>query len=86
MQSSSMIFWLQGILLVYDITSKWSFGGIDRWIKEIDEVGARAIRRFVALDFISKPPQTFRENKYIGGDLSWFFLDLLCLEVLSHSG
>ncbi len=28
----------QGILLVYDITNKWSFDGIDRWIKEIDEV------------------------------------------------
>uniref|UniRef100_A0A8C4QU79 SOCS box domain-containing protein n=1 Tax=Eptatretus burgeri TaxID=7764 RepID=A0A8C4QU79_EPTBU len=27
----------QGILLVYDITSRWSFGGIDRWIKEIDK-------------------------------------------------
>uniref|UniRef100_UPI00358F0CB3 ras-related protein Rab-40C-like n=1 Tax=Myxine glutinosa TaxID=7769 RepID=UPI00358F0CB3 len=27
----------QGILLVYDITSRWSFDGIDRWIKEIDE-------------------------------------------------
>ncbi|XP_078450372.1 ras-related protein Rab-40C-like [Lampetra planeri] len=27
----------QGILLVYDITSRWSFDGIDRWIKEIEE-------------------------------------------------
>ncbi|KAI8793923.1 ras-related protein Rab-40B [Biomphalaria glabrata] len=27
----------QGILLIYDITNKWSFDGIDRWIKEIDE-------------------------------------------------
>ncbi|XP_013407687.1 ras-related protein Rab-40B [Lingula anatina] len=27
----------QGILLVYDITNKWSFDGIDRWIKEIDD-------------------------------------------------
>jgi len=23
---------------VYDITNRWSFDGIDRWIKEIDEV------------------------------------------------
>lgn len=30
---------LQGILLVYDITNRWSFDGIDRWIREIDEVG-----------------------------------------------
>ncbi|XP_061063764.1 ras-related protein Rab-40C isoform X2 [Eubalaena glacialis] len=29
----------QGILLVYDITNRWSFDGIDRWIKEIDEWG-----------------------------------------------
>ncbi|NXD13106.1 RB40B protein, partial [Nothocercus nigrocapillus] len=27
----------QGIILVYDITNRWSFDGIDRWIKEIDE-------------------------------------------------
>lgn len=29
----------QGILLVYDITNKWSFDGIDRWLKEVEEVG-----------------------------------------------
>ncbi|XP_052375996.1 ras-related protein Rab-40C-like [Oncorhynchus keta] len=28
---------LQGILLVYDIANRWSFEGIDRWIREIDE-------------------------------------------------
>ena len=28
----------QGILLIYDITNKWSFDNINRWIKEIDEV------------------------------------------------
>uniref|UniRef100_A0A6M2DHT5 Putative rab subfamily protein of small gtpase n=1 Tax=Xenopsylla cheopis TaxID=163159 RepID=A0A6M2DHT5_XENCH len=27
----------QGVLLVYDITNKWSFNGIDRWLKEVDE-------------------------------------------------
>ena len=32
------VFCWQGILLVYDITNRWSFDGIDRWIKEIDEV------------------------------------------------
>lgn len=26
----------QGILLVYDITNKWSFEGINRWLKEVD--------------------------------------------------
>lgn len=28
----------QGVLLVYDITNKWSFDGIDRWLKEVDSV------------------------------------------------
>lgn len=27
----------QGIVLVYDITNKWSFDGIDRWLKEVEE-------------------------------------------------
>lgn len=27
----------QGILLVYDITNKWSFEGINRWLKEVDQ-------------------------------------------------
>jgi Ras-related protein Rab-40 len=27
----------QGILLVYDITNKWSFDGIDRWRREVEE-------------------------------------------------
>ncbi|XP_070491843.1 ras-related protein Rab-40B [Chironomus tepperi] len=27
----------QGIILVYDITNKWSFQGINRWLKEVDE-------------------------------------------------
>jgi len=26
----------QGILLVYDITNKWSFDGLDRWLKEVE--------------------------------------------------
>lgn len=28
----------QGVILVYDITNKWSFDGIDRWVKEVEEV------------------------------------------------
>ncbi|MCP9266341.1 Ras-related protein Rab-40C [Dirofilaria immitis] len=28
---------VQGILLVYDITNRWSFDGIRRWLAEIDE-------------------------------------------------
>ncbi|XP_013920716.1 PREDICTED: ras-related protein Rab-40C [Thamnophis sirtalis] len=37
---------LRGILLVYDITNRWSFDGIDRWIKEIDEVSHLTIKLF----------------------------------------
>lgn len=27
----------QGILLVYDITNRWSFEGIERWVREVEE-------------------------------------------------
>jgi GTPase SAR1 family protein len=27
----------QGLLLVYDLTNKWSFDGIDRWRREVEE-------------------------------------------------
>lgn len=27
----------QGILLVYDITNKWSFASLDRWLQEVEE-------------------------------------------------
>lgn len=27
----------QGIILVYDITNKWSFDGLNRWLKEVEE-------------------------------------------------
>ncbi|XP_055304357.1 ras-related protein Rab-40B isoform X2 [Sitodiplosis mosellana] len=27
----------QGVILVYDICNKWSFDGIDRWLKEVEE-------------------------------------------------
>lgn len=31
----------QGLLLVYDLTNKWSFDGIDRWRREVEEVFIR---------------------------------------------
>lgn len=34
----------QGIILVYDITNKWSFDGIDRWLKEVEEVSSRSTK------------------------------------------
>ena len=36
----------QGILLVYDITNKWSFESIDRWLQEIEKVGVKLIFKF----------------------------------------
>lgn len=28
----------QGVILVYDITNKWSFAGLNRWLIEVEEV------------------------------------------------
>ena len=28
----------QGVILVYDITNRWSFSGLDRWLDQIQEV------------------------------------------------
>lgn len=36
-QAFCRISFLQGILLVYDITNRWSFEGIQRWLKEVDQ-------------------------------------------------
>ncbi|KAL1778405.1 ras-related protein Rab-40C [Sigmodon hispidus] len=44
----------QGILLVYDITNRWSFDGIDRWIKEIDE---NADTRIPMAKVLKPPPK-----------------------------
>ena len=35
----------QGVLLVYDITNKWSFDSMDRWLKEVEEVRFMARER-----------------------------------------
>ncbi|XP_004403145.1 ras-related protein Rab-40C isoform X2 [Neomonachus schauinslandi] len=48
----------QGILLVYDITNRWSFDGIDRWIKEIDE---RQVPTEQARAYAEKNGMTFFE-------------------------
>lgn len=37
----------QGVLLVYDITSKWSFDGIDRWVKEVEEVPINPVFMYI---------------------------------------
>ncbi|XP_071399992.1 ras-related protein Rab-40C-like isoform X2 [Centroberyx affinis] len=48
----------QGILLVYDITNGWSFDGIDRWIREIDE---RQVPTEQARAYAEKNSMTFFE-------------------------
>lgn len=41
--TNDIVFIAQGVILVYDIANRWSFDGIDRWIKEIDEVSDQSI-------------------------------------------
>ena len=45
----------QGILLVYDITNKWSFEGISRWLHEVDHV-----RQIRVLDYWTRVAQACR--------------------------
>lgn len=35
---------------MYDITSKWSFDGIDRWIKEVNEVSFKHVTPIMTHD------------------------------------
>ena len=39
----------QGILLVYDITNKWSFEGISRWLHEVDHVREIKVPQYLQL-------------------------------------
>ena len=44
-----------GVLLVYDVTNKWSFENLDRWIKEIEEVGCfYSAQHFEKTDVLQK--------------------------------
>lgn len=59
----------QGILLVYDITNKWSFDGIDRWLKEVEEVSFETMpffTIFISCDFL----------KILRGVISHFWLKI----------
>ena len=47
------MFVFQGILLVYDIANRWSFDGIDRWIKEIDEVFTSSIQWYFEITLLN---------------------------------
>merc|ERR1712184_177951 len=70
----------QGILLVYDITNKWSFEGINRWLKEVDQhapgipkvlVGNRLHLAFKTASSPRKKQKNMQKN------IQWDFLKYL---------
>ncbi|KAF0033201.1 hypothetical protein F2P81_015491 [Scophthalmus maximus] len=76
----------QGILLVYDITNRWSFDGIDRWIREIDEHAPGVPRILVGnrlhLAFKRQVP-TEQARAYAEKNGMTFFEDLCCRAIVS---
>ncbi|KAK6169070.1 hypothetical protein SNE40_020191 [Patella caerulea] len=72
----------QGILLVYDITSKWSFDGIDRWIKEINEHAPGVPKILVGnrlhLAFNRQVSVLAAETYAIKNDMAFFEVSPLC--------
>ncbi len=73
-----IVVWLQGILLVYDITNKWSFDNIDRWIKEIDEVRKKQLTQRKAIDYCC--------NIYEGHIVVVMVGDVYSFVGMSHAG
>jgi Ras-related protein Rab-40 len=72
----------QGILLVYDITNKWSFDGIDRWIKEIDEHAPGVPKILVGnrchLAFKRQVSEMTAESYALKNDMAFFEVSPLC--------
>ncbi|KAJ1067796.1 hypothetical protein K5549_016450, partial [Capra hircus] len=77
----------QGILLVYDITNRWSFDGIDRWIKEIDEHAPGVPRILVGnrlhLAFKRQVP-TEQARAYAERNCMTFFEELSRIVLMRH--
>jgi Ras-related protein Rab-40 len=71
-----------GILLVYDITSKWSFGGIDRWIREIDEHAPGVPKILIGnrchLAFKRQVSEDEAEEYALKHDMTFFEVSPLC--------
>ncbi|XP_074647955.1 ras-related protein Rab-40B-like [Tubulanus polymorphus] len=72
----------QGILLVYDITNKWSFDGIDRWIKEVDEHAPGVPKILVGnrlhLAFNRQVSEDMAEMYATKNDMAFFEVSPLC--------
>ncbi|CAH1793499.1 unnamed protein product [Owenia fusiformis] len=72
----------QGILLVYDITNKWSFDGIDRWIKEIDQHAPGVPKILVGnrlhLAYKRQVAETCAETYALKNDMTFFEVSPLC--------
>ncbi|PVD39479.1 hypothetical protein C0Q70_02113 [Pomacea canaliculata] len=72
----------QGILLVYDITNKWSFDGIDRWIKEVNEHAPGVPKILVGnrlhLAFRRQISESYAEVYALKNDMAFFEVSPLC--------
>lgn len=72
----------QGILLVYDITNKWSFDGIDRWLKEVDEHAPGVPKILIGnrchLAFKREVSEVSAETYAIKNDMTFFEVSPLC--------
>ncbi|ESO11729.1 hypothetical protein HELRODRAFT_124204, partial [Helobdella robusta] len=72
----------QGILLVYDITNRWSFDGIDRWIKEIEEHAPGVPKILIGnrchLAYKREVSELVAEEYALRNDMSFFEVSPLC--------
>lgn len=72
----------QGILLVYDITNRWSFDGLDRWIMEVNEhapgVPKILIGNRLHLAFKREVSEMVAEAYAVKHDMAFFEVSPLC--------
>ncbi|KAM9296968.1 ras-related protein Rab-40B isoform 2-T2 [Gastrophryne carolinensis] len=72
----------QGVILVYDITNRWSFDGIDRWIKEIDE---RQVSTDQAQNYAERLGMTFFEvSPLCNFNITESFTELARIVLMRH--
>ncbi|XP_050764399.1 ras-related protein Rab-40B isoform X2 [Gymnogyps californianus] len=72
----------QGVILVYDITNRWSFDGIDRWIKEIDE---RQVSTEQAQSYAERLGMTFFEvSPLCNFNITESFTELARIVLMRH--
>ncbi|CAD5122536.1 DgyrCDS10953 [Dimorphilus gyrociliatus] len=80
---------VQGIILVYDITSRWSFDGIDRWLKEVDQLAPGVPRILVGnrlhLAFRRQVSELCAESYALKNNMSFFEVSSLCDYNLTES-